>query len=332
MKHWIALAAVGMFASTSSAEDQRSRRNSGIDYETSVMSKVLSERLNEEDFVETPISRLAGSMAPWNVSGVEGEYIPTVGAIFTVPVRLLIKEAPAAEPGDTAAPEEEIKDLWERFSGGRMEGKTEKEAAGAPDADATGGPSVGVQIENDRVVVIDAENIRKRAKVAWMDQDGFNVLLLDGPKFDAERVDQLRKTIIETIALYGFRLESLPADERILVVVEAPRARRHSAKGSGGGFGFGFGGGGGSGGGGGGGGGFGGGGGGFGGGGGSFGGGPEGMPFFMSPDPKLAYSMFSSSQGIRGPRDRWLLSFRKSDLEQEQAFDAISGLVEERRY
>lgn len=40
--------------------------------------------------------------------------------------------------------------------------------------------------------------------------------------YDAEKIESLKRVLIETVAQYGHRMESLPSAERILLVVEAP--------------------------------------------------------------------------------------------------------------
>jgi hypothetical protein len=44
-------------------------------------------------------------------------------------------------------------------------------------------------------------------------------------RFDAEKVRILRQTLLGILARYGRRMENLPENERLLLVVEAPAAR-----------------------------------------------------------------------------------------------------------
>lgn len=264
----------------------------------------------------------------------KAQYIPTVGAIFTLRVGFCIVE-PQAPEQQPATQEKGNEDLWEKHSSA---------AEGADPAQR------GLQ----EILSLN-ETVMSASR---------------GTKYDAEKVRLLRQSIIGALAKYGCRMEHVKDSERILVVVEAPKqgggmcfgegamggfhGGAFSAGGGGGGYrgGGGFGGGSGGGGG-----GFGGGsgGGGYGGGGVRFDGGAEGsgkgvsvsggsggavvafggtggIGGFATGGPGAENRTVTYTFGTRSVSDRLLLAVTKSDVASATTPEQLEAKVKELRF
>lgn len=175
------------------------------------------------------------------------EYIPTVGAIVTIPVRFPIR--PSQEEGAAEQSAEPAGDLWDHYSKTNAKQKPEPARAPAreplvppvppvppvepvPPTPRPPSPSAGEQIS---IVIERADNDIEGLRIVtegnvgfkWDFSHGYGQTLHFGgtDPYDPVKVSTLTHSVIETIARYGHRLEHLPKTERLLVIIEAPRAR-----------------------------------------------------------------------------------------------------------
>lgn len=196
--------------------------------EVRIMAKVLEESLDR------------GGVGPWHTIGagasffeprVRAQYIPTVGAIFTVPVGFPIVAPEPAPDASDSRDSEDAQDLWKRFENTAAEPGQPLAAieAAGPDGDQR----VVVRRGGDGGVIGAAGEIRQ--KLADEVEKEINVVVADEMRlaglygvtraYDEERVANLRRAVIETVAQYAWRMENVPSSERVLVVIEAPRPR-----------------------------------------------------------------------------------------------------------
>ena len=287
-------------------------------------------------------STLNDAINPWNLhvlgdmpflgsvfgSKIRAEYIPTVGAIFTIPIHFPLR--PSEDEKGNGAEEIVEEDLWEHFSSAN-EHSSKATAPVLPTVELIEPLKIHINIEKDRVdEQVDGYRARaeqlKAKTYGVADQDLF-LSIRDGfawdfsfggrKPYDPVKVSALTHTIIETIAQYGHRLESMPNSERVLVVLEAPRPLASST-----------------------------------------------VVRFGKPTPetrareivkevenvvgreldklrvrsdrsrsiRVRGTLFKSSISRRGEHDRRLLAFKKSDLQQERSYDSIKSKVETTDY
>lgn len=309
------LIGAGAIGATAYADDD------DLKQQVRVMGRVLEEELRSDDGGIVPGVPVLGSR-------IDGEYIPTVGAIYFVPVSFPISGAvesvPAVEP---EARDDE--DLWERFSQGRSWRR-------GGDREPEGGEAFWRAQADRRQEFEDRLNRRMREhsteRFAFMDDsDLVRMFYGGGLSYDPERVEQFRRAVIETVGKYGHRMTALPEGERLLVVVEAPAQRSgdgdwrdqgppRDAPDSP-----------------------------------AFPRGPrataapdapafprapraDGGPRPDGPPPEWRGRAPEAVRYLRatmpefGPKERWLFAFEKADLTGEKNFDALVGEVEEQRY
>jgi len=164
------------------------------EHELQTMSKVLEESLDESGLKDW--KSISVGFSPFQPL-VRAQYIPTVGAIFTVPVSLPLIEPPP-KPPEKATPEEEEQepDLWEKHAG-------ESLAPVLPLPDWF----------REKIVVRGSDQPLPPFHQAAPDADR-------QPGYDEAKVQELRRVLIETLARYGHRMEHISDKERILLVVE----------------------------------------------------------------------------------------------------------------
>lgn len=164
------------------------------EHELQTMSKVLEESLDESGLKDW--KSISVGFSPFQPL-VRAQYLPTVGAIFTVPVSFpLIEPAPKPPEKETPEEEEEEPDLWEKHAG-------EPLAPGLPLPDWF----------REKIVVRGSDLPLLPSYQAAPDADS-------QPGYDEAKVQELRRVLIETLARYGHRMEHLSDKERILLVVE----------------------------------------------------------------------------------------------------------------
>ncbi len=166
------------------------------DKELQTMSKVIEESLNRSglgDWYGTP-----EAFTPSPFEGkIRFDYIPTVGAIFTIPVnftvteRIEVKKEETKNGSNSGEP-----DLWEKNANPLAPGHA-----------------------SPHDVIVGATSGMGGVGMIGMGMDPFVTVQ---PKYDAKKVETLRKTLIETIGRYGSRLTTVAPEERILLVIEAP--------------------------------------------------------------------------------------------------------------
>jgi hypothetical protein len=141
---------------------------------------------------------------------VEGSYLPTVGAIFNVNVDFPLSAPPAAAT-PTPAPEKkaDANDLWEKHSS--------PEAAAISFDDRT----------NSRIIRTSDGGMRVESSSGLADPFSAGKTPA-GPEYDPAKVAALRKAIVEAIAKYGWRMEHLGDDERIVVNISTNASGRRA--------------------------------------------------------------------------------------------------------
>ena len=178
---------------------------------------------------------------------IDSSYIPTVGAIIEIPVEFPIVQRATETPEAERPALDPNEDLWERFSRDRRRGPSDDAPqavprdAPQPEDGPSAPPKTAPQAEAEARAHLEREMERTRVElrdshVIALDRDNFapRVYLFGdaGLRYDAEKVEKLRSAVIGTLAKYGHRLDAIPADERILIIVEAPRSeRRREGKG-----------------------------------------------------------------------------------------------------
>ena len=167
---------VGAAAQARAAED-----------ELQTMTKVLEDTINEAGLKDWQVP--SGDLSIFSPL-IRAEYIPTVGAIFTISVNFCITESAVVKE----APEPAEQDLWKKHSS------------------ATASPLsvISKGLGNPRELQIALQ------KQSRMFSAGTR-------EYDAEKVRMFRKAIIEALAKYGHRIEHVGGSERLLVVIEAPK-------------------------------------------------------------------------------------------------------------
>lgn len=303
-----------------------------LDRQLGIMAKILDERLESIGSHSVaslnifPFSDLLGGrgLGLFGAQNPKVQYVPTVGAIFTIPVRIALTELPESEKGEAKSAPSHA-DLWDRFSDEpERKSLTEKLIEFAEELEE------GMEIGEDGEVNIDVGSIKARVmKHLNADADGnfdLNISLGgEALEYDADALDELRVAVIETIAEYGHRMTQLPNDERIIVVLEAPKPvaeSRHYRTFNVGNWEKAF-----------------------------SGDHPRGRQFgsrshgsFGTHEDfeELLSGMKLRLSGIEGlgrhgfgadsSRDRWLFSFNRSDLKGERSYEQLQGKVVERRY
>ena len=127
---------------------------------------------------------------------VRVQYIPTVGAVFTVPVNFAIVDPGEKQPEVKAEKQADgaAQDLWEKNS--------QRDGVGPHGGGLGGGGGLGESYMADGPI---------------------------GPAYSKEKVDALKSTLTEVLAKYGCKLENVKSDERVIVIVEAPGKRAQHA-------------------------------------------------------------------------------------------------------
>ncbi|MBI4558277.1 MAG: hypothetical protein HY706_11905 [Candidatus Hydrogenedentes bacterium] len=284
--------------------------------EVLTMAKVMEDSINQ--------SGLKDWQAPFADLNLfepltKAQYIPTVGAVFTIRVNFCIvePETPQEQPETPKGDE----DLWEKHSGPVQISESSMAL------DSMGRKGVIVTDKGRRIVV------GTNSVTGTGGDKGIMTSSAVSPDrgFDADKVQKLRQAIVGALAKYAYRIEHVKESERILVVVEAPKCgapvtsqeskleelgqlevlqRRAGVRG-GGGFGGGAGGGGGFG-------------GAFGIGGGGFGGG-----FSVKGGKPVSFGFsWAAAEG----KDCLLLAVNKADVASALTPEQMEGKVQEVRY
>ncbi len=308
-------------ASPHTAAPNTAGRDAGKAYrDVRTMALVLTESLQRADFINDG-PHVAGA-SPFD-DRIDSTYIPTVGVVFNVPVRFPIVEPrePAPEPAEPKFNPDE--DLWERFRSRNDSRDTARERM----SDA-GREEVRVRVEGqqDEQVIERREIERRDRPEPALDRPGrldpwgnpYTFMVgVDREPYDAAKVEALRNVVIETLAKYGHRMDDVPADERILVVIDAPRSpRSHQRKPEGGDAKFdqgfnpitggrdwtsGF----------------------F---------GTESMRVLSPGEMMNGYTFLPEFAASRYFRDRWLISLPKSELSEGVSAETIASKIQEVRY
>jgi len=192
-------------------------------------------------------------------SHIRSRYIPTVGIVFTVPVAFPLRStASYSEGGDETEANES--DLWNKHSRSSANYKVRfrnvQRNVGEHGTTIVTKEPVVIEsktstVEKGKSKVLSTEALRIAAATARPDGTvgykvssgggggglggddrvfgiggggaggsgfAFNIAL---PEYDEAKVKKLRATLLDTVARYGHRMEHLPADERVIVIVES---------------------------------------------------------------------------------------------------------------
>lgn len=214
------------------AQDEKS---DGMHDQLRTMSQILESTLNEA--INPRNFHLLGDtpFLGWlSGSKIRTEYVPTVGAIFTIPIRF-----PLHASGDKQLDEGEEAvepDLWRHFSSTNADDS----AGPVPDTFPVDPLKMRLFMEKSRLdegkgpLRDSTRRLLTREKSTFTEADhkmivstlltngGGALTLGGGEPYDPVKINTLTRTIIETLARYGHRLESIPDSELILVVLEAP--------------------------------------------------------------------------------------------------------------
>ncbi len=194
--------------------------NDGIHNQLRIMTKILEASIGKDSIDR----RLHSSVFD---SRIRAEYIPSVGAIFTIgisfPLRLNVK----ADFSDDVTATIEV-DLWQYYS--HVDKNASSAAAPTPSSDEQAVTTILRKLRDE----VGDEEQRLKAIASYMGEipligvlkrGVFNHSIGDSKPYDPVKISTLTRTIIQTIAQYGHRLKSLPNSERVLVVLEAPEKR-----------------------------------------------------------------------------------------------------------
>jgi len=170
----------GAAAQTSATKDSEAGK------QAAVMSRILEKRLGDElkDQVVT---------ASMFQRGIQGFYVPGVGAMFFVDVKFPVAEPPAPKPAGKAPKRE---DLWAQF-------EREVEQGGAPEAALGEADPFALSLDYWQAT---GRSTREA--------------------FDKGKIEQLKTALFDALAQYGGRIEALTDTERIVVVVIGPGGAR----------------------------------------------------------------------------------------------------------
>lgn len=168
--------------------------------ELGIMARVL----------ETSLDR--SGLAPWQpvTPGISAfdtrisvQYVPSVCAIFTIPVNFPILD-PAKRLEEKEAPEQQkTDDLWEKYA---REGDKQREMPAME-------PFFGTVMIEGRQAMLPIEGVNDEAKRK------------EYLKQADEQKERLRGVLLETLARYGHRLKHLNTkEEKIVFMVQAPSA------------------------------------------------------------------------------------------------------------
>ena len=208
-----------LFAGPAAAQPAEADTGVDLDGQLAIMAKVVESSLDESGLGSW---KGLPAQIPGLGPAVTSQYVPTVGAIFTIPVTFLIVEPPAEAPG-REGPKPDT-DLWEKFlneSGGDRDPvevprnldqledrlRTEELVLSNPES-----PRLGYEAPDS------GDEVAKQF-LNWLPEVAGQPLTYDG-----DRVTRLRETLVSTVAKYGHRLSGVPPEERVIVIVEAPKA------------------------------------------------------------------------------------------------------------
>lgn len=209
-------------ALAASAQFPEAQPRADLERELTTMARVIEETLDRdgpENWHRPPTGASAFE------EKVRWRYLAGTGAIFTVPIRYPVIEAAADKPAPT--PMATPGDLWEKHAAP----PTPDPLLDVPDWP----PELAIRLNDGHPPTEAAQEavmgVRKFA-VAPDEPPGGGPrgsdALWGSEPFDAAKLDQLRRVLLDTIARYGRKIEHLDASERILIQVEAPSAQTGS--------------------------------------------------------------------------------------------------------
>ena len=181
----------------------------GIMREAGVMARVIEDSLDQSGLEGWHATLSAAT--PFEPR-VKSQYLPGVGVVFTIPVKIPLIDRSSAQDDSAGAESEDTDDLWEKHSsatGPASEGLQASPGMGFPPGMMPGmGAGMGI---------IPGPT---GGAFPWMRRSKTPPTESPGEPYSPVQFETLRKTLLEAIARYGYRMESLPADESILLVAE----------------------------------------------------------------------------------------------------------------
>ncbi|MCH8204586.1 MAG: hypothetical protein IID09_05445 [Candidatus Hydrogenedentes bacterium] len=201
----------------------------GIHDQLRIMTQILEASIGKDSLDRRPNLSVFDSK-------IRSEYIPTVGAIFTIPISFPLHPSEDEKGNGTEDVVEE--DLWEHFSGA-SENTSRAAAPPVPPVEPLDTIEIEINIDEEGLdeqalrLYKEAERLKttllyfpvRNRRSARQNGDAYTLIVAKSVPYDAVKVSTLTHTIIQTIAHYGHRLKSLQNSERILVVLEAPGPR-----------------------------------------------------------------------------------------------------------
>ncbi|MCC6797160.1 MAG: hypothetical protein IT366_18735 [Candidatus Hydrogenedentes bacterium] len=202
--------------------------------EPGIFARVLKESLDSAGlgkFVSGPF----GVRSPIE-TGIQSDYIPTVGLLVRVPVSF-----PISAPAKTDSPAEAKQghgDLWEKYSdAGSRAGQHDRIIKLQKKIDTRERINLNnpnAMVHREEIRIDNPENIHLSVTGDELEDVGklfverFTPkvdIMIDGflaAPYEESRVTNLREVILDVVAQYGHRVSSVQDGERIIVVVEAP--------------------------------------------------------------------------------------------------------------
>ncbi len=185
----------------------------GITRETGVMARVIEDSLDQSGLEGW--HAVLSAATPFEPRG-KSQYLPGVGVGFTIPVNIPLIDRSSAGQAGKGAESGETDDLWEKHSG------------------ATGPGSEGLQPVPGMGIFPGMVPRMYGGTPGMMPGMGMfpGMMGLEippkestGESYSPIQFETLRKTLLEAIARYGYRMESLPAQEHVLLVAETTSAK-----------------------------------------------------------------------------------------------------------
>lgn len=226
---FVVLYTIQVFAASGGSESSAKL----ISDEAEIFARVLKETLHSAGLggvVPGPF----GVRSPIE-TGIQSDYIPTVGLLVRVPVSF-----PISAPAKADNPDEQVhdyNDLWEKYSeAGSRAGqrdrimKLQKKIDTRERVDLD--PNAIVHREEIRIdgpknihLSVTGDELNDVGKL-FVERFTPNVdIMIDGflaAPYEESRVAKLREAILDVLAQHGHRVSSVQEGERIIVIVEAP--------------------------------------------------------------------------------------------------------------
>jgi hypothetical protein len=211
------LTAVLAWAALGAAQVPPPQSAGDLDRELRIMARVIEESLDRSSLQGWHWVR--GSASAFEPR-VRHEYIPTVGAIFSVSVSFpLIDRSLDQQPADDPTPEKEP-DLWEKHE------KESSQDAHQEEFTFFDAPADVAAVISESVTEA-MEGVNEAFTGVFGKKDITRTVTVR--PYDEQKVNELRRVLIGAVAQYGYRIEHLPPDEKVILAVESAASGRSLA-------------------------------------------------------------------------------------------------------